>query len=179
VSAFKEINRNPGCNERGGSIHQNNIAWRAILAGENFADGRGVFRGSYAADGFDWRARNSEMLRCHCEAPHNCAFYFGHQRFSGKRNFVQAACPVNYERVLGAKLRERVCDQIDQVRGGNADDLRACSGGICQRTEKIEDGARTNLLPRWRGMASGGVCGAREEKTNANLAESAAVMFDR
>jgi hypothetical protein len=85
---------------------------------------------------------------------------------------------MNYKRVFDAKLRERVCDQINQVRGGNANDLSPRSGGICEWTEKVENGAHANLLPRWSGVASGGVCGTREEKTNANFAECTAVTFD-
>jgi hypothetical protein len=82
VSPSQEISRNPGCNERGGGVHQNNIARRAIFSGENFADSPGIFRGSSAADGFDWSAQNSEMFWSYCEAPDIAALYFGYQRFS-------------------------------------------------------------------------------------------------
>ena len=104
---------------------------------------------------------------------------FGDEGFAAEGNFVEAVGSVDDEGALRAEFGESGGHYIDYVGGIDADDLGVRSGGIGERAEEIESGAHADLFARGGGVASGGVSGGSEQKSEAQFANGVAAALER
>ena len=170
---FAEVLGDSGDYERGGGVDDHNIELGACFSLQQCMDQFGIFFGRSAAEGFQGRWRDSEILGCDREAADAAFANFGDLRFAGERDFVKAAGAMNHESVSGAERRECGGHGVQHIGGEDAEDLGFCSRGIGKRAEKVENGALANLLARGTGVAGGGMSGGREEKAEAEFADGA------
>lgn len=170
--------------ESGGGVGENDFAVRAVFAikkraAENFVDDFGVVFCVTASVGVCGRAMETEIFGRKFVRANGAAAQFGDVRFGAERNFVKAVGAVHDEGALDSELRESAREKFGVMRRRDADNLRGGSGGIGERTEKIENGANAESAARGNRMLHRRMNRGREKKTDADLFDGLANALGR
>ncbi len=89
----------------------------------------------------------------------------------GRGQLVDAPGAVHDEGTRRAEPAEHLRDHRRQLGGVDADDLRACCGGIRERPEHVEHRPHAELAAHRSGVAEAGMVGGREDEAEAELVD--------
>jgi hypothetical protein len=137
--ALKEGIHFAGRHQRGGGVHQHDVAPRAALAGKN---GLGDFEVAGVAAALEiggGGAVDGEILGLERAPFHAALADFECQRGTGGGDFVQAVRAVDHEAALQTQRCQRRGDQSGRFFRRGAGDLRSGAGWVGERPQQVEE----------------------------------------
>ena len=159
--------------ESGGGIGENNGARGSGLSAENAGDDGGGFgrRTDFQLLGLDFR--EIEVCGSPMEfAEGEITFDDEGQRFAPEGDFIELAGTADDDGARAAEISEGLGEESGGFMAADAEELVFGGGGVCQRSDEIEDCAEAELFADGgdvfhRGMKEGGEAEAEAELIDA------------
>ena len=132
-------------NESCGGVGDDHISRGSRGVGEHFADCGGAVCGGDGAEFFDGAFGKTKVGSIPMLFADFVTADFEDQRGSPEGDFVELICTADDKAEVGAESGECLCEELCAGVTGGADDLMLSTGGVCERSQEVEECGEAKL----------------------------------